>query len=109
LRTGNKKLKDIWRMTTFEDVEIGIGDVFLHALKQVRYLDGISSIVARRLRPHSSRNDRPAVRPHPRSSSSNRAPRGYTLKTGLFDFRAGLFPGQYVEIERQMAIQNYVR
>lgn len=81
------------RVTTFEDVEDSIGDVFLHAVKQVRYLNGKqtdTNVNRQRL--------------HPIWSAATKH-----LETSLFDFRAGLLSGQYKEIERRMAIDNYTR
>lgn len=41
LRAGKKHLKDQWQLSTFEDLNNAIGDVFHAATEKVRYLDTI--------------------------------------------------------------------
>ncbi len=93
VRAGKKELKDKYRITTFQDVEDSIGDVFLHTVKQVRFLDGAQS---------DSNISRQRLHPIWRAATEH-------LENSLFEFRAGLLPGQYKEIERKMAIDNYMR
>ncbi len=38
LRAAKNELKQKWGITTFADFEAGIGDVYTHAAKKVRYL-----------------------------------------------------------------------
>jgi hypothetical protein len=91
MRAGKKELKDRWQIKTFDDVDCAIGDVFDHAVADVRYvaqLQSDSNVTRQHLHPLWK-----AVIEH--------------VKQALTDFSCGLLPGQVKEIERQLAIDTY--
>jgi hypothetical protein len=91
VRAGKKELKGRWQIRTFDDVDHAVGDVFLQALVDVRYIGSIqsdSNVTRQRLHPLWE-----AVAEH--------------VAQDLMEFRAGLLPGQVRDIERQMAIDTY--
>lgn len=68
-----------------------IGDVVWHALDEVRYLA-----------PYQSDSNISRQRLDPLWEATREQ-----VERGLFDFRAGLLPGQIREVERQLAIETY--
>lgn len=93
IRAGKNELKETWNLRTFADLETSIGDVFQHALNQVRYVaDGQtdSNVTRQEL--------------HPLWISAREA-----LSHSLFDYRSGLTPGQVKETEREAALEYYRR
>lgn len=92
LRAGKKELKDRWRITTFEDFEVAIGDVMRHAADKVRYRDDFQT---------DSNVSRQNMHPLWEAVIE-------TVDRDLFDFRAGLLPDQVREIEREQAKRTYL-
>lgn len=91
VRAGKRELKDTWGISTFKDLEDSIGDVLLHAVSQVRYLDNNqtdSNISRQRLHPIWQ-----LTQQH--------------LSESLMEFRSGLLPGQVKAIEQGLAVETY--
>lgn len=91
LRVGKTELKNRWRITTFEDIENSIGDVFEKLVTDIRYLAPAqtdSNVSRQRLDPVWT-------------LVKNR------LTENLLDMRSGLTPDQVKEIRREEAIKVY--
>ena len=91
VRAGKKELKDKYRISRFEDLEAGIGDVMVNALQEVRYLAD---------RQRDSNVSRQAL--HPLWLAAQAA-----VANKLTDYRSGLTPNQVIEIERTVARDRY--
>jgi hypothetical protein len=91
IRAGKKELKDRWQIRTFDDVDRAIGDVFLQALADVRYVASVQT---------DSNATRQCLHPLWEAVAEH-------VAQNLMEFRAGLLPDQVKDIERQIAIDTY--
>lgn len=88
MRAGKHELKEHYGLTTFQDVLDGIGDVFMHAIRDVRYLSDTQTDS------NVTRADK-----HPLWIALQDA-----LSGGLNMHQSGLAPGRIIEIQRQELI-----
>lgn len=91
VRAGKKELKDKYQIRTFDDFEVGIGDVMVYALDKIKYLDDRQS---------DSNVSRQALHPLWVEAQAVAA-------ENLCQFQSGLTPDQIVQITREQAIDRY--
>ncbi len=92
LRAGKRELKDKWRLRTFDDLDTAIGDVFRHAVDEVRYVDD---------RQTDSNVSRQSL--HPLWQAVTR----HLDRGALSEFSSGLLPADIREVERDSAVEMY--
>ena len=91
VRAGKREIKDKYQIRRFKDFEAGIGDVTVRALQDVRYLadrQGDSNVTRQEV--------------HPLWISAQTV-----SVTKLIEYRSGLTPDQFIEIERDRAKELY--
>ncbi|MBL1272253.1 MAG: hypothetical protein COB25_007370, partial [Oceanospirillales bacterium] len=93
LRAGKRELKDKWQLTTFQDIEDCIGDVFAEATDQIRYLDD-----------HQTDQNVSRQTLHPLWQAVLKA-----HEENLCDYRAGITPNQLKEVIREQQQEIYVQ
>lgn len=93
LRAGKRELKDKWQLTTFQDIEDCIGDVFAEATDQIRYLDD-----------HQTDQNISRQTLHPLWQAILKA-----HEENLCDYRAGITPNQLKEVIREQQQEIYVQ
>ncbi|MDF1687959.1 MAG: hypothetical protein P1U50_14315, partial [Parvibaculaceae bacterium] len=93
LRAGKRELKDKWQLTTFQDIEDCIGDVFNEATDQIRYLDD-----------HQTDQNVSRQNLHPLWQAVLKA-----HEENLCDYRAGITPNQLKEVIREQQQEIYVQ
>ncbi len=93
LRAGKKHLKDRWNLRNFADVEAAIGDVFKHAMEDIRYVAD-----------HQTDSNITRQQIHPLWEKAS----GIALYA-MREHRAGLTPDQIREVEREQILQIYIK
>lgn len=93
LRAGKRELKDKWQLTTFQDIEDCIGDVFAEATDQIRYLDD-----------HQTDQNISRQTLHPLWQAVLKA-----HEENLCDYRAGITPNQLKEIIKERQIEIHLQ
>ncbi|MDA5193882.1 hypothetical protein [Govanella unica] len=92
-RAGKKHLKDQWQLSTFEDIENSIGDVFHMAAEKIRYLDSEQK---------DSNVSRQTLHPFWLEVQHN-------LRSVLDPYRCGLFPSQLKQVLRSQKIDTHTK
>ncbi|WP_281023688.1 hypothetical protein [Minwuia sp. IMCC3009] len=93
VRAGKDHLKDAYNIRTLEDFENSIGDVIVNSLEKIRYLAS---------RQTDSNISRQILHPLWEATQA-------TAKRELLDLRSGLSPDQIRSIEREKAVDIYLK
>ncbi|PKR55603.1 hypothetical protein [Thalassospira marina] len=90
-RAGKKELKDKYNLRSFKDFEDSIGDVFVNAAENIRYIEDQQTF-----------SNISRTKSHPLWQAVKA-----TLEHNLLEFRSGLLPGQISELQRDLTIECY--